>query len=187
MDVDVLGHLYYTTRDQPNEDVEDMRTALLEEGREIREYVEAYQNAIANCVPGDLIRFGTSTEDWVHYAIYAGSYDGEDYIIHVANSRGPEISLIRYMTDSSSKTSVPLAFYHFYWNDTARFGAIEVNKKDTNGTGLAGAEFTAVHKETGTKYLIGPTNANGYAKNPQILYGDYTVTESKFPSGYLAS
>ena len=46
MDVDVHGHLYYTARDQPDEDVEDMRTALLEEGREIREYVEAYETAI---------------------------------------------------------------------------------------------------------------------------------------------
>ena len=45
MDVDVRGHLYYTARDQPDEDVEDMRTALLEEGREIREYVEAYETA----------------------------------------------------------------------------------------------------------------------------------------------
>ena len=43
MDVDVRGHLYYTARDQPDEDVEDMRTALLEEGREIREYVEAQE------------------------------------------------------------------------------------------------------------------------------------------------
>ena len=45
MDVDVRGHLYCTARDQPDEDVEDMRTALLEEGREIREYVEAYETA----------------------------------------------------------------------------------------------------------------------------------------------
>ena len=45
MDVDVRGHLYYTARDQPDEDVEDMRTALLEEGREIGEYVEAYETA----------------------------------------------------------------------------------------------------------------------------------------------
>ena len=45
MDVDVRGHLYYTARDQLDEDVEDMRTALLEEGREIREYVEAYETA----------------------------------------------------------------------------------------------------------------------------------------------
>lgn len=146
-----------------------------------------YQNAIANCVPGDLIRFGTSTKDWVHYAIYAGTYDGEDYIIHVGNKRGPEISLVRYMASSSSKSSVPLAFYHFEWNDTDKYGAIEVNKKDPSGKALAGAEFTAVHKETGTKYLIGPTNASGYAKTEKVLYGEYTVTETKFPSGYQSS
>lgn len=45
MDMDERGHLYYTARDQPDEDVEDVRTALLEEGREIREYVEAYETA----------------------------------------------------------------------------------------------------------------------------------------------
>ena len=161
--------------------------AYLLDSKDFENNTADYQNAIANCVPGDLIRFGTSTEDWVHYAIYAGSYDGEDYIIHVANSRGPEISLIRYMTDSSSKTSVPLAFYHFYWNDPEQFGAIEVNKKDNNGKALAGAEFTAVHKETGTKFLIGPTNASGYAYADQLPYGTYTVTETKFPSGYQAS
>lgn len=161
--------------------------AYLLDSKDFENNTTDYQNAIANCVPGDLIRFGTSTKDWVHYAIYAGSYDGEDYIIHVGNSRGPEISLIRYMAESSSKASVPLAFYHFYWNDTEQFGAIEVNKKDNNGKALAGAEFTAVHKETGGKFLIGPTNSSGYAKNPQVLYGDYTVTETKFPSGYQSS
>ena len=161
--------------------------AYLLDSKDYENNTADYRNAIANCVPGDLIRFGTSSEDWVHYAIYAGSYDGEDYIIHVANSRGPEISLIRYMTDSSSKTSVPLAFYHFYWNDVEQYGAIEVNKKDSSGKALAGAEFTAVHKESGERYLIGPTNSSGYAKNPQVPYGDYTVTETKFPSGYQAS
>ena len=161
--------------------------AYLLDSKDYENNTADYQNAIANCRPGDLIRFGTSTEDWVHYAIYAGSYDGEDYIIHVANSRGPEISLIRYMTDSSSKTSVPLAFYHFYWNEFEQFGAIQVNKKDNNGKTLSGAEFTAVNKETSERYLIGPTNSSGYAKTDRIPYGDYTVTETKFPSGYQAS
>ena len=45
MDVDKRGHLYYTTQDQPHEDVEDLRTALLEEGREVREYVGVYEAA----------------------------------------------------------------------------------------------------------------------------------------------
>lgn len=162
-------------------------TAYILEPDDYRNNTTAYQTALANSVPGDIIRFGTDEKDWVHYAIYAGSYDGEDYIIHVGNKRGPEISLIRYMASSSSKASVPVAFYHFDWDDTEEYGAIEVYKKDTNGKALAGAEFTAVHKETGTKYLIGPTNSSGYAKKEMVLYGDYTVTETKFPSGYQSS
>ena len=161
--------------------------AYLLDSKDFENNTADYQNAIANCVPGDLIRFGTSTKDWVHYAIYAGSYDGEDYIIHVGNSRGPEISLIRYMAESSSKASVPLAFYHFEWNDIYKDGYIEVHKKDPSGNALQGAEFTAVHKETGTKYLIGPTNAKGYAISDAVPYGTYTVTETKFPSGYQVS
>ena len=161
--------------------------AYLLDSKDYENNTADYQNAIANCMPGDLIRFGTSSEDWVHYAIYAGSYDGEDYIIHVANSRGPEISLIRYMTDSSSKTSVPLAFYHFDWNDIIKDGKIEIYKKNPSGAGLQGAEFTAVNQETGDQYRIGPTNSSGYASYEPIPYGSYTVTETKFPSGYQAS
>ncbi len=150
-----------------------------------RNNTEAYQNAIANCRPGDLIRMGTESRDWVHYAIYAGTFNGEHYLIHVANARGPEISLIRYQDNpSSSKWSVPLAFYHFYWNDTDEFGNIKVNKKDGNGNALAGAEFTAVHSETGDRYLIGPTDQNGYAELEQVPYGTYSITETKFPAGY---
>lgn len=157
--------------------------AYLLDTDDFENHSSAYQNALASCVPGDLIRFGTDTNDWVHYAIYVGSYDGEDYIIHVGNSRGPEISLIRYMASGSGKASVPLAFYHFEWNDTEEYGAIQIYKRDTTGKALAGAVFTAVHKENGTRYLIGPTNSGGYAKIEMILYGDYTVTETKFPSG----
>lgn len=153
-----------------------------------RNNTEAYQEALANCKPGDLIRMGTETKDWVHYAIYAGTYNGEHYCIHVANDRGPEISIIRYQDNpSSSKWSVPLAFYHFYWNDTEEDGAIEIYKSDDNGTALAGAEFTATNNETGEKYVIGPTDSKGYAKADKIPYGTYTVVESKFPAGYQSS
>lgn len=153
-----------------------------------RNNTEAYQEAIANCKPGDLIRMGTEIKDWVHYAIYAGTYNGEHYCIHVANNRGPEISLIRYQDNpSSSKWSVPLAFYHFYWNDTEEDGAIEVYKSDDNGTALAGAEFTATNNKTDEKYVIGPTDSKGYAKADKIPYGTYTVVESKFPTGYQSS
>ena len=64
-------------------------------------------------------------------------------------------------------------------------GVIEVYKKGTGGEKLAGAVFTATNKATGQKTLIGPTNAQGYAKNTQPLpIGQYTVTETTFPDGW---
>lgn len=64
-------------------------------------------------------------------------------------------------------------------------GVIEVYKKGTGGEKLAGAVFTATNKATGKKVLIGPTNAQGYAKNTQPLpIGQYVVTETTFPDGW---
>ena len=64
-------------------------------------------------------------------------------------------------------------------------GVIEVYKEGTGGEKLAGAVFTATNQATGQKTLIGPTNAQGYAKNTQPLpIGQYTVTETTFPDGW---
>jgi len=64
-------------------------------------------------------------------------------------------------------------------------GVIEVYKEGTGGKKLAGAVFTATNKATGKKVLIGPTNAQGYAKNTQPLpIGQYVVTETTFPDGW---
>lgn len=64
-------------------------------------------------------------------------------------------------------------------------GVIEVYKEGTGGEKLAGAVFTATNKATGKKVLIGPTNAQGYAKNTQPLpIGQYVVTETTFPDGW---
>ena len=64
-------------------------------------------------------------------------------------------------------------------------GVIEVYKEGTGGEKLAGAVFTATNQATGQKTLIGPTNAQGYAKNTQPLpIGQYIVTETTFPDGW---
>lgn len=172
---------------------EDMASkGLLDEYRlteaDAANYTDAYIAAFDNAAPGDLIRMGTSSRPWVHYAIYAGYFNGDHYMIHVGNNRGPEITLVKYMNDpSSSKRSVPLAIYHFDWNETYQDGAIQVNKTDADGAPLAGAEFTATNTETGDKYSIGPTDSNGYAKADKIPFGTYSVVETKFPDGYQAS
>lgn len=154
--------------------------------------------AYDNLVPGDVVIFGKSDGSLTHVAIYAGEYNLYNgstnlgvyhYMIHVGNSRGPEISIIEWMsTSSGSKASDPVAFYHLDFNDqTDPVGYIEVNKADEAGGALAGAYFTAEDNATGTKYIIGPTNSQGYAKSEALPLSTYTVVESVFPEGYQAS
>ena len=162
-------------------------------GSGVTKYTDA-DTAYANLVPGDLIVFSNSSGSLTHIAVYAGTYtmynaSGTNrgpyhYIIHVGNSRGPEISAVEYMVSSGSKSSSPSAWYHIDLPEVQSTGFIEVNKKDPNGKNLSGAYFTAVDQATGDKYVIGPTNANGYAKSGEMPLGTFVVTETKFPAGY---
>lgn len=149
----------------------------------------------ANLVPGDIIVFSRDGE-LVHVAIYAGTYSmwnirgtnrGEKhFIIHVGNSRGPEISTTEYLAKSgTAKSSVATAWYHLELGSTVdETGFIEVYKKDPNGNNLSGARFKAVDQATGDTYYIGPTDANGYAKSGELPFGTYKITETVFPEGY---
>lgn len=165
-------------------------------GSGVTRYTDA-TTAYANLVPGDVIIFSNSSGNLTHAAIYAGTYTmynasgtnrgNYHYIIHVGNSRGPEISAVEYMVSAGSKGSTPSAWYHIELPEVQSTGRIEVNKKDTSGNNLSGAYFTAVDQGTGDKYVIGPTNANGYAKSGELPLGTYVVTETVFPEGYEAS
>ena len=162
-------------------------------GSGVTRYTDA-DTAYANLVPGDLIVFSNSSGSLTHIAVYAGTYtmynaSGTNrgpyhYIIHVGNSRGPEISAVEYMVSSGSKSSSPSAWYHIDLPEVQSTGFIEVNKKDPNGKNLSGAYFTAVDQATGDKYVIGPTDSNGYAKSGEMPLGTFVVTETKFPAGY---
>ena len=166
-------------------------------GSGVTKYTNA-TTAYANLVPGDVIIFSNSSGELVHAAIYAGEYylysrTGSNgglvhFIIHVGNSRGPEISTVEYMASAGAKSSTPSAWYHIdLASSVASTGWIEVNKTDPSGTPLAGAYFTASNNSTGETFVIGPTNYNGYAKSGELPMGMYTVTETIFPDGYGAS
>ena len=193
-EVGTEGNAYYLTT------VTTWRTALdslaSKTGSGVTKYTSA-SKAYENLVPGDVIVFERDGAN-VHIAIYAGTYDmytssGTNrgkyhFIIHVGNSRGPEISTVEYMADSGSKTSTPVAWYHLEVNDAVdQTGFIEIYKKDPNGAKLSGAKFKAVDQATGDIYYIGPTDANGYAKSGELPLGTYVVTETVFPTGYQAS
>lgn len=164
-------------------------------GSGVTKYTDA-TTAYANLVPGDIIIFSKSDGSLAHAAIYAGTYDfynvsgtnrGEyHFIIHVGNSRGPEISTVEYMGQgSSSKTSTPSAWYHLDVNDIVdETGFIEVYKQDPNGNDLSGAKFKAVNQDTDETFYIGPTDTNGYAKSGELPFGTYVITETVFPDGY---
>ena len=137
--------------------------------------------------PGDLIIFGTAENSHTHIAVYSGTYNGVDFIIHVGNDRGPEISRVDWMGQAGDKSSYPNAYFHLPQEIFESDGDIEVYKKDTDGRNLAGAVFVATNSETGKSYKIGPTNSNGYAKteNP-VPYGTYVVKETVFPTNFHA-
>ena len=155
------------------------------------------KDAYANLVPGDVIVFAKDSGSLAHVGIYAGAYDlwsygsnlGEyHFMIHVGNSRGPEITVVEWMnTSGTDKDSSPIAWYHLDFNDIQENGYIEVNKEDPNGNGLAGAYFTATDNATGTNYVIGPTDSSGYAISGELPLSTFSVVESVFPSGYQAS
>ena len=193
-EVGTEGNAYYLTT------VTTWRTALdslaSKTGSGVTKYTSA-SKAYENLVPGDVIVFERDGAN-VHIAIYAGTYvmytsSGTNrgkyhFIIHVGNSRGPEISTVEYMADSGSKASTPVAWYHLEVNDAVdQTGFIEIYKKDPNGAKLSGTKFKAVDQATGDTYYIGPTDANGYAKSGELPLGTYVVTETVFPTGYQAS
>ncbi len=165
-------------------------------GSGVTKYTTA-NTAYNNLVPGDVIIFSDSSGGLAHAAIYAGTYDlytsggtnrGEyHFIIHVGNSRGPEISTVEYMASAGAKSSTPSAWFHLDVNDAPSAGYIEVYKTDTNGYSLSGAEFKAVNQDTGGTYYIGPTNSYGYAVSGELPYGTYKVTETVFPTGYKSN
>lgn len=137
--------------------------------------------------PGDIVIFGDSENSHKHVAIYSGTYKGVDFIIHVGNDRGPEISRIDWMGQAGDKSSYPNAYFHLPDDIFENDGSIEVYKEDTDGRALAGAYFTATNTETNEKFVIGPTDGNGYAKSEdRIPYGTYTITETVFPTNYRA-
>ena len=166
-------------------------------GSGVTKYTDA-ATAYANLVPGDVIIFSDSDGDLTHAAIYAGTYylysksgtnGGEvHFIIHVGNSRGPEISTVEYMGNAGAKSSTPSAWYHLELETVVdATGFIEVYKTDPSDQPLAGAYFVATSEDTADKFIIGPTNDDGYAKSGELPLGTYLVEETVFPDGYTAS
>lgn len=133
---------------------------------------------------GSLIIFkAINTGKIAHVALYAGCYKGTNFVTHVGNDRGPEISSIEGMSKGGYPEAVAQIIVPEFVESN---GMIEIYKKDPNGKNLAGAYFSATSLSDSSKqYLIGPTNSSGYATTKERLpYGDYKVVETVFPENY---
>ena len=120
-----------------------------------------------------------------HVAIYAGKYNGINFVTHTGNDRGPEISSIEGMSKGGNPEVVALIAVPQF---VEAAGKIEIYKKDTGGRALSGASFLATNTETGAQYGIGPTNASGYACTQEdIPFGTYRIVETVFPTDYTYS
>lgn len=160
---------------------------LVDEGKIEKIGTSASNVDRSKLTPGDLIIFGTSENAHTHIAVYSGTYNGVDFIIHVGNDRGPEISRVDWMGQAGDKSSYPNGYYHLPEEYFTPDGEIEVYKKDTNGNALAGAVFIATNTATGESAKIGPTDSSGYAKTEAALpYGTYSVKETVFPTNFHA-
>jgi len=65
-------------------------------------------------------------------------------------------------------------------------GSIQIKKTDNNGKLLKGAEFT-LYDESGKVLQSEVTDENGIALFKDMVYGKYSVKETKAPEGYKAS
>lgn len=63
-------------------------------------------------------------------------------------------------------------------------GSITFTKVDKSGNPLAGAEFT-LYDSNGETYATAASAADGIVLFTNVLYGDYTIKETKAPTGYL--
>lgn len=136
---------------------------------------------------GSLIVFRSINDGSIaHVALYAGRYNGVNFVTHVGNDRGPEINSIEGMTKGGYPEAVVQIVVPNFVEES---GKIEVYKKDPNGKNLSGAYFTATDtKDSSKQYIIGPTNSNGYAATKEdIPYSTYKVVETVFPKNYEAS
>ena len=159
---------------------------------EISKYTDSDGNVYTdNIYPklkiGTLIQMGNESNQAVHYAIYAGTYDGKHYMIHSGSSdRGPEISIVEYMAlyNSGNKKSAPLYFYDFEPLTEEQYGSITVEKQGPNGEMLAGAEFKLTNLDNGDYWVL-TTDSTGTASKEGLPLGKYTLQETKAPEGYV--
>ena len=84
-----------------------------------------------------------------HVSMYAGEYNGTQFLTHVGTSRGPEFhSINAFHLNQADKggTKQVVSKIIAIKEIESSYGSIEIYKKDQNGKVLSGAEFTITNK-----------------------------------------
>lgn len=82
------------------------------EGEEATQDQIRYEKMFETLPIGTLIRFGRVNNRNTHFGVYAGTYKGIHYMIHMSSDRGPEIVPISHSArEEFEQKSYPLAFY----------------------------------------------------------------------------
>ena len=156
----------------------------------VTKYTDA-ATAYANLVPGDVIAFRNSSGEWPHVGIYAGTYsflraDGTNlgtyhFLIHVGNDRGPEISTVEYMAQTTSdKASTAAEWYHLEINTEEQPGYGRLKKETNTGKNLGGWKIN-LYTDAGCTQLVegSPfTIPAGGVLDVELAPGDYWCREA---------
>ena len=119
-----------------------------------------------------------------HVSVYAGYKNGYHWVYHVGNSNGPEFCAIERM-HFGADPQWPLAVITTPAN--IRMAALlEVTVKDNNGLSLSGVSVSLKNTATGAAKNLGVTDKNGKITVENLVYGDYTVTQT-VPAGYTCN
>ena len=186
------GNAYYLTTVSLWKNTLDALAGEADSG--VTKYTNA-TTAYENLVPGDVVVFANSGS-LTHVAIYAGEYSlyyGSSnlgtyhFMIHVGNSRGPEISIIEWMsTSTGSKASDPVAWYHLEFNSEEDPGTGRIVKDTNTGKDLGGWGINLYTDEGCTQLVEGApfTMPDSGVLDIELAPGDYWCREVSISDPY---
>ena len=172
---------FTVTADKENQSIEmiDKRVAVEKVDFADGTYVEGAKLSVTDKETGEIVDEWTTEKD-VHYI--SGLKENRTYILtEVSAPTGYEIAESIEFTVTADKENQQVTM-----KDEKTEVTVTVIKTDEkSGARLAGAEFELV-SDTGN-VMTAVSDENGIVKFEHVIYGTYTLKETKAPEGYILS